>query len=291
MFGLAGPVLGFIGDMINSNNQADAQDQNIQVQTAHHAQEQQMAYDFAKHGIQMRVEDARRAGINVNAALGVQGAQGPGFSMFQPAQSTGGFGSALSNLGQSLSVYMNQQDMMELEKEKAQAQIKLDNAQADLLRSQTSNPRSPGRQTHLPNAAGNLVPSQGNSGQVVTKPSEVITADRYKRNQSPGVISEVGFSRLGDGSYAPIMSSDFKQRSEDSLLPEAEWFFRNRLAVWSKGPGSPGGDVADPGPGRRWAWKAGTQSYHSVPIDYEGDMDLDSRLKGRFNKRYPKWRR
>lgn len=110
----AGALLGAYGASRQASESRRQADQNIQLQR-----------EFAKQGIQWKVQDAKSAGIHPLAALGAQ------TQSFQPTQITGsGEGAAMESMGQSMQraplaffQIKHQKEMMELNKQKLQAEI------------------------------------------------------------------------------------------------------------------------------------------------------------------------
>lgn len=256
---ILGGLISGIGSIFGSQIAADAQGETnaTSMQIADMQRQQQDFY--AQNGISIRANDARRAGVNVNTALGGGTPQvGMSNPNLTPVDAMGqGVANAFGNMGQAISRALTQEEQNNELNELNLERARLDN---DLLRSQISIIKSPGRRVNLPSAMGNTVDGQGNT--LVVKPAEVVASSRAFPSQEPGAINEVHFSRGSDGAFHPIMSSDFKQRSEDSLLPEAEWFFRNRLANWNSGGQAPG---FSPGEGKIWKWDTGAQGWRSVP--------------------------
>lgn len=250
----------FIGNILgigsDAQNVAATNEANFAI-----ADMQRQQQDFyAQHGIQIKANDARRAGVNVNTALGAQTSmpswQSPNLATAQPG---GMMADAGKSLGQVLSQLTTKEETMsELEKLGVE-RARLEN---DLLRSQISLTKSPGRTTSLPSAMDNSpVPGQGNSNMNV-KPAEVTASAKFNPAHEPGAINELHFAKDAGGRVRPVMSSDFKQRAEDDLWTTWDWNIRNRILSFWDGPSKP---TFPAGRGRHWEWDLGSQAYISVP--------------------------
>lgn len=184
---------------------------------------------MANHGIEMRVDDAKRAGIHPLAALGSP--------LIQPSPVQASFGgnnawaSAASNFGQDVSrsmmatrtqterdaTYMN--SVRELQAEG----LVLDN---EMKRSQIA------RFNSMPNPAfpgnNNMIPGQGN-----TPPNSIDTA-RIIREGLPGSavatppVPDLSYMQGRDGQY-PTPSKEGKELIEDNIFQEAAHFLRNNI--------------------------------------------------------------
>lgn len=196
-----GGSLGGVIDGARSESSANkANDRNVALQR-----------EFAQNSIQWKVADAKAAGIHPLAALGVQG--------YQAAPSVTPTSTPdYSGMGQNLSRAMNaSRDADSRREQLLTEQVALQN---DLLRAQTTqvhqatNPAFPGSAT--------VIDGQGNSPA------------RERRT-----IPDVGFVETEQGGLAPIYSDAVKQRVEDSILPELEWYIRNRINPFAilNGPG------------------------------------------------------
>lgn len=90
----------FIGDIIGGlMGQEEAEDNRNATREAN-AQNAALQREFAQNGLQWKVEDARKAGINPVYALGAQ--SNPAMASFMPAVADSGIGDAISRAGSSL---------------------------------------------------------------------------------------------------------------------------------------------------------------------------------------------
>lgn len=215
---ISGIVGSIAGGLLGNKGTKDAGDQNAALQR-----------EFAQNGIQWKVEDAKKAGIHPLAALGVQ--------PFNPAPSYSpqtSFADSLVNSSQNIGRAIDASRSADARREA----LLLENAslQNDLLRSQIThinradNPAFPGSAT--------VIDGQGNS------PS------RDRRT-----IPDVGFAETEQGGLAVLPSKQAKERIEDSLLSEIEWYMRNRINPFAilNGPGK--------SPRKDWNWSIMRQQY------------------------------
>lgn len=234
-FATANPWLGsalgtgfdFLGGSLNRSAQQEASARNGATQD-----------EYARHGIQMRVADAKAAGIHPLYALNAQ--------TYNASPSHVGdtsFGDSVSRMGQNISRAV---DATRTTSQRAQS-LSLENAglQNELLRAQISqihranNPPFPGTPMTLD--------GQGNSS-----------------SRDPSTISDVGFAETEQGGLTPIYSDAMKQRVEDSILPEIEWYLRNRLNPWALLGGT------GKAPRKGWEWSITKQQYMPRDEKYYG---------------------
>lgn len=198
--------------------------------------------EFAKNGLQWRVQDAIKAGIHPLAALGFQGPQaqpvivgdsGPppplDTSAFQMGQDIGRAIMAGGTREERLMTKMNLASMeLDIEGKALDNQIRA----SQLQKLNATGPA-------FPSPVG---PTGGMSGQgnFQIKPSEAVSSSAHQPAQQAGAINDYGFSRTADGGYIPVPSQDIKERIEDNIFQEATHFFRNSiLPNFGAGPTPP----------------------------------------------------
>lgn len=277
---LLGGIVSGIGSIFSGSMAAGAQENANSTSMAIADMQRQQADYYAQHGIQIRADDARRAGVNVNTALGA-GAANAGFSAPNITPVTGnadGIGNAAGHMGQALTRAVTQEEDNQEMTALALKRARLEN---DLLESQLSVTKSPGKGPYLPSASGNAVSGQGNS-PVKVSPAQVEASSSSNLGVSPGVINSVAYQRTTDGGLVPVMSSDTKQRLEDDFIGEMDWYTRNRIIPAFRGVNKPSSkDVYTP-PGTDWYWDASRQAYY---LDFKAKRD-------HHNKKHPfGWRR
>lgn len=202
------------------------------------ANEQQM--ESLRHGVQWRVEDAKRAGIHPLAALGAN------LQSFSPVSVGDPLGEGLARASQDIGAAVNRTNPQKLTAFAEAAQsltLKKMDLENTLLASQiarmnqTSAPSTPTINQRW------LIPGQGQAASFGSELTGVpgisigIKDDPLKRtgtdpllpHQEVGAISDLGYARTAAGGYFPIPSKDVKDRIEDMELPEAMWAVRNNL--------------------------------------------------------------
>lgn len=208
--------------------------------------------EFAQNGIQWKVADAVKAGVNPIYALGAQ------TTSFSPSY----VGSnAFANAGQDVSrAVMATADAptrgavngLALER----AQLENDLLRAQILKTNAS------IGPPMPTVTGeNFLPGQGNTS-VVTDPMGRLATFAGSPNMEAGAVADVGFT-VGNRGYAPVMSKDAKDRLEEDFLGGIGWNIRNRLLP------SFGFNKTHPGvklmPGYSWIYNPIMNEYMPIP--------------------------
>lgn len=191
---------------------------------------------FAKKGIQWRVEDALAAGIHPLYALG---AQTHSFSPVDASGVAGGIGQMGQDLGRAV-------DSMRTTPEKLTAftammqnlQLERGGLENELLRSQIARMNqagvmppapSPTVQTTIPGqTSSGLVPETVAPAVMSTLPFERDAVSPQAPHAEPGPISDIGYVDTPTG-RAPVMSNSAKQRLEEDLAGTILWNLRNRV--------------------------------------------------------------
>lgn len=213
-----------LGGLFGRNSAQDAANQNYKNQK-----------EFAQHGIQWKVEDAKAAGIHPLYALGANTAS------FSPsAVGDTSLPSAMASAGQDIGRAI--QASATARERAGYESLLMERAglENDLLRAQILKTRA-SIGPPMPTAAANpwLIPGQGNSivpnmfdaaFGVNDRPMQRTMSNPAELSSEPGAINSVGFARNADGSYTPVPSNDIKQRIEDNFLLELQWMIRNHLA-------------------------------------------------------------
>lgn len=252
-------VGGFIGNILGINSDQEIASQNNATALQIADMQRQQSDFYAQNGIAIKANDARRAGVNVNAALGAQTSM-PSWSSPQlmGVSTADRHADAGRSLGQVIERLSSKEEKVDEMSKLALERARLEN---DLLRSQISITKSPGRSPPLPSAVDtSAIPGQGNN--YLVKPAEVTASSRMNPGHEAGAINEMAYARDSKGRVRPIMSSDYKQRSEDDLMSTWDWNIRNRVLSWWSGPSKP---TFSAGRGRHWEWDVGAQAYVSVP--------------------------
>lgn len=184
--------------------------------------------EFAQHGVQWKVEDAKRAGIHPIYALGA-----PTHS-FAPQSVGDSLGPAIANAGQYIGRAVNStssdptrataftQAAQTLALEKGALENELLRSNISRMRQQ-QNPPMP-----TPDQRWG-VDGQAESGVAIKEKRERQNWDPSNPSGEAFAIPDLGYSRTPAGGYMPIPSKDIKERIEDIEPAEWAWFARNNL--------------------------------------------------------------
>lgn len=262
--GLVGSVLGGIGGILGSNKDSNTT-KDINSENA------ALSREYAQSGIQWRVADAKKAGISAYGALGIPLQSSPTLQVGSTDNA-----SVFSNMGQGIGRAV---DAVRTAPERKRAQIleglQLERAslENELLRSQitnvqrASNPALPGHGSGSSPVISGQADSLPSADPFVdvqpAKPTAIVPGNP---GREPGLLSDYGFYQRNDGKLGTVMSNDMKQRTEDDLLAEVGWHFRNKLLPYF-GFNQPAIPPQDPGKGRIWFYRNSDLSYESVPIN------------------------
>lgn len=241
--------------------------------------------EFAQSGIQWKVADAQKAGVHPLYALGAQ------TTSFSPIGVGGSpLAEGIAQAGQSIQRGMEAKaslgDRAYVAKTQALA-LQRGELENQLLASQIARINSPTQMPPpLPPVAGPGAPDRWLiDGQLSSQPSasperfggplvsnvplERTVSSPGKPHSEPGAITDVGWARTARGGWAPVPSSDVKQRIEDTWIPDLAWSFRNMVAPnVSAAAGSPPFKAP---PGHRWEYSISDQSYMLIPQGGKGD--------------------
>lgn len=246
LIGGVGSVIGGMFGMSGASKGAKAAKKGAKINAAAalKASRMNLKYQkqFAKRGIQWRVDDAKKAGLHPLAALGAQttsfspsfvsGSPGDGLieagriqaaGMDSMGQSIGRAASALGDIDDRNAMYVAK--LQELQLQNAQ----LNNA---VLASQVANLNQPG---NPPSAPTNRYLVDGQNSTTLTRSSPLVKDNPLQRvvgvnggQQEPGAVTDLGWLKTKDG-YAPSMSTDAKERLEEDWIGGLTWNLRNRV--------------------------------------------------------------
>ena len=246
--GVGAAVGGIANAISSSNSQSNAA--NINKQNYKYQKE------FAQNGIRWKVADAQAAGLHPLAALGAQTSgytpsavvgDSPDFSFLRDigqdvgraihAKSTAAEraaakakidqGTDLELEGKSLD---NEYKRALINGETQDQALKLANAAVRASWSQQLPPPMPSLARD-----GSVISGQSNStspGGIEVKPAEIVMNEPGRPGQERGSVTELGFTRTNDGGYAPVMSTDAKDRLDDDFIGSSLWHFRNSLPAF-----------------------------------------------------------
>jgi hypothetical protein len=168
---------------------------------------------MATEGIQMRVKDAKKAGIHPLAALGAQVGYGSPASVgTAPVADMSGMG---QDIGRAVAATAtnHERKMMDLQLDN----MKIEN---EMKRVELTNARR-----RLSGQVGPGIPDV-----TLEKPAEITSHAKGKPQQEAGSITSVGFARQPGGILTPVPSVDAKERIEDQFIPEMVWSGQNYIA-------------------------------------------------------------
>lgn len=206
-----------IGGILGNNQEEENNKRNIQLQK-----------DFAQQGVRWKVEDAKAAGLHPLAALGAQ------THSFAPVSVGNSLASGISGAGQDISRAINStrstgERMDAYTKTLQDLQLTRAGLENELLASQIAKINTTGIPPALPSAGDRyLVEGQGNSPLVKTSAMARQASDPTSPSTEAGAVAESGFARTPTG-WAPIMSKDFMDRTEEDTVGHWTWNIRNRL--------------------------------------------------------------
>lgn len=236
MADIAGSIISAGASLLGGAMNRDAQKSANRIEAWNAAMNREMQYDFARNGISMKVEDAKRSGISPIYALGAQ------TNSFSPVTigttAATGMGDAVANAGQYIGRAVN---ATSTGPEKADAFV---DAQKKLtLENQALQNQLLASQIRLTNQAGSppsmaspnnryMLSGQGNSPTsklIEDKPLERVMSAPEAPHQEPGSITDLGWSRTKSG-YAPIPSKDIADRIDDNIPAQVSHYIRNNIA-------------------------------------------------------------
>ncbi|UDN67490.1 DNA pilot protein [robinz microvirus RP_32] len=203
--------------------------------------DRKMQKEFAQSGIQWKVEDAKKAGIHPLAALGAQTTSFAPVSAGEPSIASG-----LAAGGQDISRAINQTTgsgarMDAYTKTIQDLNIQRMGLENQLLGSQIAKINQAGMPPPMPGQGDRfLIDGQSNSPLVKDTPLKRIVSDPLNPHSESGAVPDMGFARTPTG-WAPVMSKDFQERSEEDKIGELFWNIRNRLGPTLTGVGNPPG--------------------------------------------------
>lgn len=211
--GLSG--LGMIGNMFQTRNA------NRQTQGQYEDQSSWQR-ELATSGIQMKVADAKKAGIHPLAALGAQG------SYSSPVTVGGSQMADMSTFGQDVTRAAvaggtkADRQLMDINLDSARIDNEMKRLELTTARRRLAGQVGPG----LPD----LISSKSKtSGSVRVEPARVTSHAPGKPAHEAGHIAGTAFMRNADGSLTPVPSELVTDRIEDKLIPELQWQAENYL--------------------------------------------------------------
>lgn len=263
---VGGPTGAMIGGSIGGaiSGQMAAKDAQ-EAQAAINAQNIAMQREFAQHGIRWKVADAKAAGINPLVGLGAPTHSFSANLQAGPTADMSGLGQDLGRAIASTSTAA-ERDLSTLQVQGAKLDLEGKALDNQIKQSQLTklNAVGPG----FPDAGGNFIPGQGNSGSAITEKNLERTKTFPGMPQSePGAVPDVGWAKTKTG-VVPIPSGDVKQRIEDNMPHEFSHFWRNNVAPnWGGGTKPP--KSALPKGATEWEWSHMNQEFRPYYPQYK----------------------
>lgn len=248
--------MGFFGDIFGGISS---------IFNMHQAEKQMdMQDNFARHGIRIKVQDAKDAGINPYAALGA--------STSMPAAvmgDTSGFSGFGQGIDRALDAGRTGDERMSAFTEKSQ-KLQLDNMdlQNKILAADLAK-KTAGTPPPVPSLNQRwAVDGQGAvqlPGLVKFDPLKIHPGEPSNPSQEPGAVTDVGHLRTKDG-FMTVNSEDAMKRMSNDTIGEILWSLRNRFL-----PVGLGGTWNPPPrallkPGQEWSYNPITGEYYPVTL-------------------------
>lgn len=252
----SGADMGFFGDIFGGISS---------IFNMHQAEKQNDIQDnFARHGIRIKVNDAKDAGINPYFALGASTTM-PG-SVIGDTSGLSGFGQAVdraTSAGQTddertATVMLKKKGQLELDNMDLQNKI----LAADLAK-KTSQlaPAVPSlNQRYLVDGQGEVK----TPGLVKFSPMSITPSEPGNAAVEPGANPDVGYTATGGGSYAPVPSKAAMERQSNDMLGMIMWNLRNRLLPSGSNFNPPPDKLLRPG--HVWQWNPLSWQYYQVKL-------------------------
>lgn len=218
--------------------------------------------EFAQNGIQWKVDDARKAGVHPLYALG---ANTHSFAPVSVGDTNplSGLAAAGQDVSRAVDATRSTSARVDAYTKTAQAlQLQRMGLENELLGSQIAKIRQ-SSQPAMPTAGDRmLVDGQGDSPLVRTSPMARQTHSAGAPSQEAGAVTEMGYLRTPTG-WAPVMSKDAKDRTEDDIGAELAWSIRNRLFPMVGAAHQPPSDVPL-APDEYWKFNSFKQEYYKA---------------------------
>jgi len=240
--------------------------------------------EMAQHGLRWKVEDAKRAGIAPEYALGASTYQGGGtYTTSNP------MGNAVANAGQEISRAVlasgtkEDRDLDRQMKAETLRGMRMDN---DIRQTQMRPQVTLAQNPPFPHPNGNVIEGQGNS-PVKDVQLERTGQSRNAPHSEGASIPSVGWATTSDGGLRPVPSQDIKNRIEDQIIPETIWGVQHQLGP-NFGFGEEPPKEALPKGYKYWHWSVYKQAFYPSKKDYK----LKTRIKeADYYKKYKTYKK
>lgn len=279
LFDFIGDIFGFgaASKAASTNKKINAQ--NIAFQQATNLENYQRSKEFAQNSVLWRVQDAKQAGIHPLYAFGAP--------TFSPSTSVAPFNAGGSdnrgdylasfgqNIGRSIQSMLTREERAEqarmatiankIELERGRLGLENMALQNQLLGSQIA--RSQADQIGPPAPSPTLNPSGPRTpderlGRTWPRPTEPRLSASTNPAREAGHITDYGYVRQNDGGLGIVQSADMKERTEDSLIDELLWNWRNRVTPAITGLRAPSLRDYPLPPNHVWRWDPVRQAFY-----------------------------
>lgn len=266
---MLGAIIGAIGGLLGQKASEKA---SAKAAAAANASQERIAQrnielqkEFAKTGIQWKVQDANKAGVHPLFALGANTHSFSPVSVGTSSPSIPDYGSSLSAMGQGIgnaieATASGSQRMANAMQSLQLERLALEN---ETIRTQLTGSRlalSRGNPA-LPVGDVRTLAGQGNSPLVVAKPAEVTPQHPDHPGYSGGINPQLQWFTHPDGSLTFAPSANYKESTEDSPR-ELQDFAVDAFDAMR-------GNITPPmqaKPGHTWAYNALKGRFYQIPI-------------------------
>lgn len=223
---------------------------------------------LAHNRISWTVADALRAGVHPIYALG---GSGPTYSPVSGGSLAAGLSGAGQDISRAMLAQMSERERREtaLREQARDAVVERRNEErhrVDMERAALENSVLRSQLARM--GAGQLPPgfpegvNSVRPGSVRQVPSRVVQGARVNPSRQPGAITGYQFMRTPDGGLTPVQSEQAKERTEDELFSQIDWWMRHRIQPAIGGLPAPSTRDYPLAPGYRWEWNFGRQAFY-----------------------------
>lgn len=256
-----GSIIGGIGGLFGSSNSRKGQREDARNQM-----------ELNKNQIQWRVADAKAAGIHPLYALGPTGMSYSPVSQHPGDYGGSSFAQAGQDISRAIAANRGERERREMARQGAihaaidrerqntlfGQQVERNALENDLLRSQISRLQM-SAQLGPPSPVIN-----GTNERAIPRPSEPIMGARGAPAREAGTITDFQYRRHDDGGIGVTYSEEAKDRSEDDIVEQLGWHWRNRFnpSTFMGGPTAPSASEFPLPEGVEWRWDAWRQAFY-----------------------------
>lgn len=205
-----------LGGILGNKSAKDAQKANLAAQR-----------EFAKNGIQYRVQDAKKAGIHPLYALGAN------THSFTPSfvgsnSLAEGVAQAGQDIGRAVTAGMTSNEKNQATMDRLTIQrAELENTK---LASEIALMNQPGSGPNINQSS--LIPGQGSTpviGEVTMQPTQTGSRQDERLHAGAGTRPDLDFLQTGDGGFAPVPSKEAAEAIESSIFASGAHALRNMV--------------------------------------------------------------